>query len=525
MTRLASETILINPISVILPNQTFATEKNLLSLNLSYSPTGGSFSMSLLKNSATLPPENTVLTFPFGRVGVVKNTGSGFSTGGLVDTISGPLLPLQATRQTYVGVPGNVLRNAATIAQAVNGGGGVIWNTLNPLVRNFIFRGISINGIQQLAGLLLAEVIVRNGGIYVSNPGAIIGPTFTVPKADIVNASQNVDYTLDIPSVLNPALLLAQGGLPGEFVYDSDHAQKQPKFTVQCGAPGSEASADFIPIPDGWLVEGTFEEWTPPSDTDFTNPTSSVTNGRYWKVFQSPSNGALLRGITSFTRLVKPINLPGNVSPFIGSPVTGQTRQNTTRELYFSEPGIEQSIPGFNSSSVDFFDCISNQFLSLPSALVLVPNGVADSGEGASNFYSITMEQWTFPLVNPVGFPEGLGPDPTNPFNIPPGVQVVNPSNNVTELSISDLKTYYNQYLSNFQRINSPRLRTTISTVYRNALPQVGDALVVQAGLPVSACGRIASVGLSFGRGGLVLNLTAEVFQYGAGAQAGQSFS
>lgn len=511
MTRLNSETIIINPIKVLLPGQTFATEQNTVSLSLNYTMTGGSFSISLMSGSALLPPENAVLTLPFGRMGVVKNVGSGYSTGGLVDTITGPILPLQATQQTYIGVPGNKLVNAATVAAQLLGG--VNWDTLNPLIRNFIFRGISLAGVQQLASLLLADVVVTTGGVFVVDPGSVVADTWTVQKSDIVSANQATDYSLDIPSVLNPVLLLTQGGLPGEFVYDSDHAQKQPKFTVQCGAPGSEASQDFIPIPDGWLVDGNFEEWTPPSDTDFTNPSSSVTNGRYWKVFQSPTNPGLLRGITNFTKLVRPINLPGNVSSFIGSPITGETRQNTSKELYFSDASLQDEIPGFTSDEVSFFDCISNQFLTLPNAIILIPNGLASSGEAASNFFSITMEVWTFPLVNPQSFPEGLGPDPTNPFNIPPGVQVVNPSSNVVALSVAGLQQYYNKYLANFRLINSPRLRTSISAVFRNYLPQPGGKLVVQDGLKINQCGRINSVSLSYSRGGLVVNASAEVYQ------------
>jgi hypothetical protein len=517
MTTLASEKIIINPLSVLLPGQTFATEKNLTSLTLSLTPTGGSFSMTLLRNLVKTPTENLVITLPFGRFGTVKGTGSGFSSGGIVDTISGPALPFVATQQTYLGIPGNVLKDAISIATTLAQGATVIWATLNPLVKNFIFRGIMLSGIQQLASLLLAEIFIRDNAIYVVDPGQTIGNTpFQVNKSDIVSATQAVDYSLDIPSVLNPALLLTSGGLPGEFVYDSDHAQKQPKFTVQCGAPGSEASSDFIPIPDGWLIDGNFEEWTPPSGTDFTNPSSSVTNGRYWKVFQSPTNPNLLRGITSFTRLVKQLNLPGNVSPFVGSPITSNTRQNTTKELYFSLAGIQNGIQGFQSTSVSFFDVVSNRFYTFPSALVLIPNGLAVSGEAASNFFSITMEQWTFPLVNPQGFPVGLGPDPTNPFNIPPHVQVVNPSSNVVALSVQGFKDYYNRYLQNFRKINSPRLRTSISVVYRNYLPQSGDQLIVNTGLPVNDCGRISSVTLNFGRGGLVLNIVAEVYNYHA---------
>src|ERR1700677_2659386 len=124
MTRAASETIILPNFSVLLGGG-FASPQNTTGISLSFSPTGGSFSISVLAGTAGVPPENTVLSLPLGRLGTVKNTGAGISTGGLVTTIGGPALPLFATQQTYLGVPSNVLRNASSIAGQL----GASWNT------------------------------------------------------------------------------------------------------------------------------------------------------------------------------------------------------------------------------------------------------------------------------------------------------------------------------------------------------------------------------------------------------------
>jgi hypothetical protein len=305
---------------------------------------------------------------------------------------------------------------------------------------------------------------------------------------------------------------------PGDFVFDSAHAQKQPKFTVQAGAPSGTGASDFIPIPDGWLIDGNSEEWTPPPGTDFSNPAPSVASGRYWKVFQSPTNPSNLRGITNFTRLIKSLNLPGNVSPFVGSPVTGVTRQGTTKEFIFDNAGTESGIYGFTADETTLFDSLSSQFFDLPSCLVLRPNGMGDSGEAASNFFSITMELWTFPRVLPTTFPVG---NPVNPFGIPNNTVVINPSSQVNFGSGTAQQGYYLKYVSNYKRINSPRYRTTMSCLYRGTMPQPGDQLLITAqggaspkGVDQPVCGRIQSVGLTLSRSAVLLNITAEVYDY-----------
>jgi len=460
-------------------------------------------------------------------VGIVKNAGGGNSTGGLVETLSGPILPLSSTLVSFFGTGAGQKAFLSFITAYLASPVLSSWNTLDVQVKNFSFRGVSLSGIQQLASYMLADVIFRKDAgvdrVYVVDPGAIVGASqFNVIKSDIVSVSQVVDYSLDVASVLNPALASAQLDDAGDFVYDDKHAQKQPKFTVQAGAPGSQASADFIPIPDGWLVDGNYEEWVPGSQTDFTNPTPSVPNGRYWKVFQSPTNPGMLRGITNFTRLVKQISIPGNVAPFVGSPITGLTKQGTSKEFVFDSPGTESGIYGFTAGKVSLKDIVTGQALDIPNAIVLRPAGGVSSSDAASNFYSITMELWTFPKVNPQVFPEGGS---SNPFNLPINVVVVNPNSNVVNLGGSSLSGYYSKYLSNYRLINSPRLRTTISLVYRNTLPQVGDHLLVTLfpgqtvpGLKFSLdCGRIQSVSLRFGRSGITLNIVAEKYQFGSG--------
>ena len=505
-----SKNIILSPIKVLLPGSSFADESNLVSASLSFTLTGGSFSMSFLQGAAGIPSENAILSVPFGRVAVVKNTGQSNSTGGLLSTVSGPIQPLAATQPTYLGVPGNIFKPASFLATSLLGN--TFWSTLDILVRTFVYRGNALAGVQQLASLLQAEVIQRVDGLYVVDPGTIIGPVFSVVKSDIVSIQQLIDYSLDNPAVLNPALSEVHG--PGSYIYDSQHAQKQPKFTVQAGSPGGTGSTDFIPIPDGWLVDGSFEEWQPASATDLSNPSASVT--RYWKVFPSPVNPGMMRGITQFFQIVKEIRLPKGVSPFVASPITQQTQTGSGTDFNFNFPGIGGNLQGFQAQKVSFFDIISNQFLTLDNAISLSGAGAPISGRADENFYSITMEQWTFPSVGNTSFPTGAI-DPTNPFNIPKNVTVVNPSNNVVFTGgVSALLQYWNSYLANFQRANSPRLRTTVSVLYRNYLPQVGDALLIPSGAQYANCGRIQSVGLNYARGGVVINITAEKYQFPA---------
>jgi hypothetical protein len=502
-----SETIVLNPLKVVLPNQTFATLQNLVSLQLSYQLTGGSFSLSMLRGTGAIPPENTILTMPFGRLAVVKNVAGSFSGGGLLSVVSGPIQPLAATQQTYLGFLGNDFRLASYIANRLISG--VTWATLDVLVRTFVYRGIALGGIQQLASILLADIIQRDDGIYVTDPGVPVGPQFRAQKSDIVSAQQAIDYNLDIPSVLNPAIFQFSNNT---FLYDDQHAQKGGKSTVQAGSPGAQGSTDFIPIPDGWLIDGDFEEWTPASATDLTNPNATV--GRYWKVFPSPTSPGVMRGITSFRRIVKEISLPGNVSSFVASPITSVTRRGVDTEFDFQNASSESGLQGFTAGAIQFFDAVSNQFLFLKRAIVLVPTGSNVSGDASENFYSITMEIWTFPSVGNIIFPTA-GFDPTNPFNIPHSVQVVNPSTNAVFTSVSGFLQFINRYLRNFQQINSPRLRTQLSVVYRNVLPQPGDSLVVDGGgVAQSNCGRIQSVTLNYGRAGMVLGITAELYNY-----------
>jgi hypothetical protein len=507
-----SEEIRLPALKTIIP---LATEQSCISAQISYNLIGGSFSVTFLKDLVQLPGENAQFTLPLGRVGTVKSTGHGFSTGGLADTISGPAVPPSTTLPTLVGIAGNTFSPASALAAQMAQGVPVSWSTLDPTVKGFIFKGISLSGIQQLASFLGAEVVVNSGGIHVVDPGVAIGALFAVPKADVISASQSIDYSQDVPNVLNPALSAAQLIPEGDFVYDSDHAQKQGKTTVQAGAPGSQGSTDFIPIPDGWLVDGNFEEWIPPSTTDFTNPSTSANAGRYWKIFQSPTNPGMLRGILSFTRIVKEITLPGNVSSFVGSPVTGQTLPDSGKAFAFATQSTQSGIYGFTSTDVTFFDIISNQYYTFPNAIVLVPvGGGVGSGDASTQFYSITMELWTFPRVNPTIFPVG---NPINPFNVPSDALIVNPPmNNVIFFDANSLQQYFLKYMSNFRRSNSPKLRTTVSVVFRGFMPQPGDTLTVQ-GVPLTNCGRVSSSSLSLSRGGLTLSITAEVYQFGSG--------
>jgi len=537
----ARENIPLTPLSALTPGSNFVTEQNCVSFNLSYTLTGGSFSISLLQGSVyPLPNEDAIISLPFGRVGVVKQVGGGWNRGGLVGVISGPILPLLALQQTFYailsGTRQSLINVATAIASASASGSAVIGGsspgyalvwlaTLNPIIGSFSYRGPTLQGIQQVANIMLADVVVRKDGVYVVNPGAMVPsggttgfggyPTgslqytpFTVPKTDLVTANQIIDYSLDVASMLNPALgVVVNTGLPGQYVYDNEHAVKQPKFTVQCGQQDANS---FINIPDGWLVDGTYEEWQPANQQDNSNPDSTVPNGRYWKVFPSPTNQGFLRGITDFKRLIKELHIPGNVSNFIGSPITATTQTGSVYELVFDVEDFNGGISGFDSTGpITVQDAISDQYLTFNNAIVLTPRS-GDAGIPAYNFYSITMEIWTFPLVNPITFQAGPS---TNPFHIPNGVVVVSPNQSV----INGYPAYHNRYLQNYHLINSPRLKTTISCVYRNVMPQVGDQLIVSGGLTYTDCGRIQSVALTYNRSGVILNITAEKYQFKTG--------
>ena len=508
-----SEKIILPPLATLMPGSLY-TEAIVTNLSINFSPTGGTFSLSTMKDSVVLPQENVLISLPFGRIGIVKQVGTSQSSGGLIDTVSGPILPLAATLQTFYGLNTNQVGFLAALANLVANGASVSWETTSYPYKNFIFRGIALSGIQQVASVLLAEVIVRTDGVHVVDPGAIVkGSTpFSVPQSDIVSVSQTIDFSQDIRAVLNPALTAGQIFNEGDFVYDSDHAQKQPQFTVQAGAPQSKAGTDFIQIPDGWMIDGNFEDWTPANAADLTNPSTTAINGRYWKVFRSPADPTKLRGIINFTRLVKELKLPGNVSTFVGSPVTAITNlAGSPYDFKFDADSTNNGIYGFESTETTLFDAVSGKFVDLVNALVLRPRFGVDTGGAAGNFLSITMEMWTFPRVNPVVL---TGAGSANPFNLPKDVVIVSPNGNVVG---GGTNGYWSKYLANYRLINSPRLKTNVSVPYRGSyVPQVGDPLSV-VGIKYPNCGRISGVSLNFGRSGMVVSITAEKYQFTGG--------
>lgn len=538
-----SETITLPPVSTLF---SFVDEKKCVSFQLSFNFTGGTFSVSVLKNSTPLPGENAVFSLPFGRVGTVKDVGSSISTGGLVDIVSGPAVPLAATEPGFVSIKPGILYNASTanpktLAQTLANGLSINWQSYNPQLRAFLYRGNILSGIQQLASIVLGDVIVHGGSIYVVPPGTIVGSNFSIASTDIVSLRQEVDYSLDYPSELNPALLLPLFDPEGLYIFDTDHAHKQGNTTLNIGAPSGTGSKDFSPIPDGWMVDGTYEEWTPPPGTDFTNPATTATNGRYWKQFQSPSDPTKLRGILTFTRLVKDLKLNGNsdnpikstltpaISIFVGSPITSQTNPTIGKPvaefggpgfLLFDQDGTAPGVGSINSPPGGIYgftadvnqveDIVSGQSVAVQNAMVLLPPG-GSSGAADENSFTIQFGLWTFPKVKPTVF--GVG-DPTNPFNIPPGINIVNPSQNIVN-SGGQAIPYYKDYLKQYKKINSPRLKTSVTCVFRGFIPQPGDGLTV-SGADKPTCGRVTTVSLSMGRSGLTLSIQAELYQYGS---------
>jgi hypothetical protein len=507
--------ILLPSLKILLPSQQFITEDNCVSVNTTFNLTGGSFSVSLIRNTTVLPPEDTVLTLPNGRFAVVKNVGRGSSTGGLVDTISGPILPYAATVRTFVAM----LNDATPIGYgydilastlAARFGLPAQWLGADGPMRSYNFRGQSLQGIQQLAGNFLNDVIVYKNTIYVVNAGEYlplgIGEVWIVGDDDLVSLNQSIDYTSDHPVYLNPLSM----NLGGQFIYDEQHARKQSRTTVQAGSPLGTGGTDFIPIPDGWMVEGSYEEWAPdPASTDLSNPSPSVP--RYWKEIPSPSTPGNMRGITYFTRLVKDMNLPaksgfGSVSTFVASPVTAGNQDGPNVFLILGG-SIENGLFGFSADEEFVSDILTDTQVDVKTALVLYP----PSGQSATadiGFYSVPMELWTFPKAVPM---QTLAPgaDPTNPNAIPPEVEIFTQSNSV-KLSAS----FINTALAAFAKRNSPKMQTSVSQIYHGQLPQPGDHLMVPSAA-VSDCGRINTVSLNLSRGGVVISISAEVLGNG----------
>lgn len=516
---LSAKDIILPPLALLFPGSTFVTEKNCTGFSINFTPAGGSFSISILRGEALIPGKDFVIQMPMGRVGIVKQTTQSLSSGGLVDVISGPMIPLVASQYTFVARQQPFSEFMAILARELTHGI-VNWKARDFPIRGFNYRGIALGGVQSLASNILADVIIRDDNIlYVVEPDQIVGNNIAISKSEIVSITQVIDYSAVKKAVINPALTLVNLDISslGSFIYDDEHAQKQGNTQVSCGAPGGTGAQDFIPIPDGWLVEGSYEEWTPASVEDFTNPAGSVPNGRYWKVFPSPSNPGKLRGITSFTKLVKDMKLSGGVSSFVGSPITAQTKTGSTREFILGSQQTESGIAGFTATDTLVLDAISGQAVQVKNALELRPP--FGSGNADKNFFSIQMGAWTFPRVAPLIFP-GAGVDPTNPFNVPADTTVVSPPGQI----IPSLD-YYNYYLAQYNKQNSIKLKTNLSFLFRGTnIPQCGDRLVLETGIvPEADCGKINTVSVGFNRGGIVVQVTAERLAYNTAERLGYS--
>lgn len=526
---LSTKDIILPSLKLLFPGSTFVTEENCTGFSINFTPAGGSFSISILRGEALVPGKDFVIQMPMGRVGIVKQTTQSLSSGGLVDVISGPMIPLIASQYTFAATPFTSIflqdgiynistELLSTLARRLTHGI-VNWKARDFPIKGFNYRGIALSGVQSLASNILADVIIRDDNIlYVAEPDQIVGNNIAISKSEVVSVSQVIDYSAVKKAVINPAIMQVNVIDEGTFIYDDEHAQKQGNTQVSCGAPGGTGAQDFIPIPDGWLVQGSYEEWAPASSEDFTNPAASVPNGRYWKVFPSPSNPGKLRGITSFTRLVKDMKLSGGVSSFVGSPITAQTKTGSSREFILGSQQTESGIAGFTATDTLVLDAISGQAVQVKNALELRPP--FGSGNADKNFFSIHVGTWTFPRVAPTIFPGAGIVDPTNPFNIPADTTIVSPPGQI----IPSLD-YYNYYLAQYKKQNSIKLRTNLSFLFRGTnIPQCGDRLVLEAGIvPEADCGRINTVSVGFNRGGIVVQVSAERPVYGVAERLGYS--
>ena len=79
-----SETITIPSLNSMIGGGAI-NEKNLVGLQINYTATGGTFSISILANSIGVPSENIQLSLPYGRLATVKSVGRNNTPGGIVD--------------------------------------------------------------------------------------------------------------------------------------------------------------------------------------------------------------------------------------------------------------------------------------------------------------------------------------------------------------------------------------------------------------------------------------------------------
>lgn len=535
MPRSNVENIVISPFSLAFPASTVITEHNCISMNMSFTLNGGSFNIQVLKDSVQLPVgKDTPISILLQRIGLLKQTGASLTRGGLVDTISGQTIPLLAGQTVnYNTAAYPVIQDPlnppliSNIIAAISLGA-ASWQTRDFPVRNFSFGGIALQGIQALAQLLLADVIISGGRVLVVPAGQIIGGQYSVPKTDIINVNQTVDFSREVTALLYPAAFDVTFG--GVFIYDEAHAQKQGDTLFQCGAPKGSGAADHIEIPNGWLIEGVAEDWIPPAGTDFTNPASTTSN-KYWKTFPSPLGGGMLRGIISFTRLVKDLNLnpgppgstiQGNISTFVGTPVTALARSTAGAQILnlqnqFVDPFA--GIYGFTAEDTLVEDLVTGQSVSVKNAMELNPPA-GSSGLAETNSYAIQLGLWTFPKVLPDLLFQGLLSRPPSTLRVntvvvtPPGNVVAGTTNQATGVFTSN--GYREWYFQQYKQINSRRLVTNISFLYRGVIPAPGQSLYVAA-LAHPNCGRISSVTLNVTRGGVTVNVTAEVYNFTGG--------
>lgn len=516
-----ADNIVIAPFELLFPAGSAITEQNCISLSISFTLSGGSFNIQVKKNSVAFPQgKDAPVSLPLGYLGLLRITGSQMSRGGLVDIFSGQILPLVASQTVTFTSPPPTRSDpnpSVQMSQAANalGLGSVSWLTRSYPLKNFSFSGQALQGIQSLAGLILADMIIDSNRIRVVPAGQSIYAAYEVNKSDVTQFSQTIDYSRAINALLNPAYNSFPVNFLGDFIYDDEHAQKQGTQLVQAGATGGSGSSDFIPIPDGWLVEGSFEEWLPPVDpanpTDFTNNKATVP--RYWKVFPSPSGGGFLRGITSFSRLVKDLKLPGNISTFVGTPVTSDTFSGNGKQFTLQRSTSQSGITGFTASDTLVQDMVTGQAVSVKNALELNPEG-GNSGSADQNFFNVQIGLWNFPRVAPTILFQG---PVTNPLSVPRNTVLVNPPGNVVGFNSDGTQNGFGAYyVTQYRQVNSARLITSVTFLFRGGtqIPKPGQTLSVAGVGQFTDCGRISTVTLNLSRGGVLVTVQAEKYAF-----------
>lgn len=420
---------------------------------------------------------------------------------------SAPIGPVMANTQTTSGLPPDVTpvglpQPASALAQVVAQKSGVTleWRADDYTVTNFSHTGTVFDGIRALAGPFLNDVWFRQGVLRVVNPLDSDG-VFGVDLGDLLSRTETVDTSRQIDQAIVrgfPGLGNPGGGFKYDIKPDPFASKSAGGDTIIAGS----TPQGFVEIPGGLVVDGFFEEWTPPpkSDTsprDESNPNATVQ--RYWKVAVSPNDPNTLRGITSITRLLKPVTVQrSDVAAFFGSGRDTITSQ-TANSFIIENEAIAGGVLGYFAYPQTVQDIVTGKFFSGFAVSIRPPFGT--SGDAANNWYSVTFGARAFPPVldntpNAITVffpPTAVGPVRIGRTSVPQGINV-------------------NLFAPKYFNLLQPRRITEIAVVMRQFIfPRIGQNIVLSGqGIQPTSLGRVLGVSVGVTAAGATLNIQAE---------------